>query len=74
MATDDTIKFTLSDSTHVIVKKLLGNKYDFELLLPTGNRKTFLWFINAENKLDDRKGNIDPIILEAIEQFKQLTG
>ncbi len=73
MAKNNPIKFTLSDSTCVIVKKVLNNKYDFELIMPNGNRKTFLWFINAVNELRDRKGNIDPIITEALQKFKKLT-
>ncbi|MEP6465167.1 MAG: hypothetical protein ABJB05_02625 [Parafilimonas sp.] len=47
----------------------MNNKFDFELIMPNGNRKTFLWFNNAINKLGDKKGNVDPVITEAVNQF-----
>jgi hypothetical protein len=69
MANDNSIRFTLSDDTHVIVKKVTNNKYDFELTLPNGNRKTFIWSANASNEFGDRNGNIDGRITEAVQQF-----
>ena len=69
MANDNPIRFTLSDDTHVIVKKVTNNKYDFELTLPNGNRKTFMWYINDTNEFGDRNGNIDVRITEAVQQF-----
>jgi hypothetical protein len=69
MANDSSIRFTLSDDTHVIVKKVTNNKYDFELTLPNGNRKTFIWSENSSNEFGDRNGNIDGRITEAVQQF-----
>ncbi len=69
MSNDNLSRFTLSDDTHVIVKKVMSNKYDFELTLPNGNRKTFIWFANALNEFGDRHGNIDGRITEAVQQF-----
>ena len=57
------------DDTRVIIKKAKNNKYDFELTLPNGNRKTFMWAINAENEFGDRHGNVDARITEALQQF-----
>ena len=69
MVNDVATRFTLSDNTIVIVKKVLNNKFDFELILPNGNRKTFFWFKDAVNELSDKKGNIDPVITEAVQKF-----
>ncbi len=69
MANDDSIRFTLSDTTSVIVRKVTNNKYDFELKLPNGNRKTFIWSINDANEFSDRHGNTDGKIIEAVQQF-----
>ena len=68
MANEYPIRFTLTDDTNVIVKKVTNNKYDFELTLSNGNRKTFIWTINIE-QFCDRTGSIDPLIAEAVNQF-----
>jgi hypothetical protein len=69
MTNDNSIRFTLSDDTRVIVKKVTNNKYDFELTLPNGNRKTFIWRGDALNEFGDRNGDIDGRITEAVQQF-----
>ncbi len=48
---------------------MTNNKYDFELKLPNGNRKTFIWSINDANEFGDRHGNTDGKIIEAVQQF-----
>jgi hypothetical protein len=70
MANDNGIRFTLSDNTLVLIKKVTNLKYDFELTFPNGSRKTFLWFVNIANEFSDRKGNIDRRITEAVQQFR----
>ena len=70
MANEESIRFTLSDDRNVIVKKVTNNKYDFELMLINGNRKTFRWCNNDANEFSDRKGNIDGRISEAVKQFQ----
>jgi hypothetical protein len=72
MANDDSIRFTLSDSTRVVVKKVTNNKYDFELSLANGNRKTFIWSGDGINNFSNRRGNTDRIIEEAINKFIDL--
>jgi len=69
MANENYVRFTLSDATHVVVKKVLNNKYDFELTLPNGNRKTFIWLANDEQEYRDRKGISDGLIDEAVNVF-----
>ena len=69
MTNDNSIRFTLSDDTRVIVKKVTNSKYDFELTLPNGNRKTFIWRGDASNEFGDRNGDIDGRITEAVQQF-----
>lgn len=72
MANENSVRFTLSDTTHVVVKKILNNKYDFELTLPNGNRKTFIWLVNDENEYMDRKGVSDRLISEAVNVFASI--
>jgi hypothetical protein len=69
---NDTIRFTLSDNTLVIIKKVTNIKYDFELTFSNGSRKTFLWFVDITNEFSDRKGNIDKRITESIQHFLAL--
>jgi hypothetical protein len=69
MANENPVRFTLSDSTHVVVKKVPNNKYDFELTLPNGNRKTFIWLANDENEYTDKKGIADGLVNEAVHVF-----
>jgi hypothetical protein len=72
MTNENPVRFTLSDTTHVVVKKVLNNKYDFELTLPNGNRKTFIWLENNENEFIDRKGISDKLITEAVTMFVRM--
>jgi len=69
---DDTVHFALSDRTLVIVKKVMNNKYDFQLKLYNGRRKTFVWSIDSVIDISDRKGLKDKIIMEAIKLFKEI--
>ena len=70
MADENSIRFTLSDDTHVVVKKVTNSKYDFELTLTNGNRKTFMWCDNDTNQFGDRNGDTDKRITEAVQQFQ----
>ena len=72
MANEHSIRFTLNDSTEVSVRKARNNTYDFELLFVNKGRKTFLWSNDFTNSVD-RKGNLDKIVAEAIEKFRQIT-
>ena len=72
MANEDSIRFTLSDNTTVVVKKVTNNKYDFELKLPNGNRKTFVWSGDGLSNFSNKKGTVDGIIKEAISKFIEL--
>lgn len=58
-------RFTLSDKTRVIVKKLLNNKYDFEMIMSNGNRTTFIWADTASYPVV----NYTDEVKEAIKQF-----
>lgn len=69
--TNNIVRFILPDHTLVAVKKALNNKYDFELTLPNGNRKTFIWSANDGNVFSDRNGKTDKRITEAIQQFSE---
>ena len=69
MTNDNPVRFTLNDNTFVIVKKVTNNKYDFELILSNGNRKTFVWNYGTSVDFKNRKGERDIIIIEAINKF-----
>jgi hypothetical protein len=69
MANENPIQFTLSDETHVIIKKVADNKYDFEMVLPNGSHKTFLWSLANDIAFEDRNGNLDLLVQEAIQRF-----
>jgi hypothetical protein len=69
MTNANPVRFTLNDNTVVVVKEVTNNKYDFEMILPNGNRKTFLWLSNTPGSYEDKKGNIDKRITEAIGKF-----
>ena len=58
MENKESTRFTLSDDTRVIVKKVTDHKYDFELTLTNGNRKTFRWYDNDANEFADCNGNM----------------
>jgi hypothetical protein len=73
MANEDSIRFTLSDNTDVVVKKVTNNKYDFELTLPNGNRKTFIWLGDGMYDFSNRRGSKDGIAEEAINRFIELS-
>ncbi len=68
MANDYPIRFTLSDNTLVIIKKVLNNKYDFEMIRPNGSRKTFIWAEDAAY-LNNHNENV---IKEAVQQFRNI--
>ncbi len=71
MTDENPVRFTLLDGTTVTVKKVTNNKYDFQLKLPNGNRKTFIWETGNEDEFSDRKGSKDVLIAEALKQFKE---
>lgn len=64
------IRFTLIDGTEVIVKKVTNNKYDFELMLLNGNRKTFLWAFDMPDLLKNIKGKTDQLAFDAVTMFR----
>lgn len=65
------IRFTLNDNTNVVVK-IINNKYDFELRLVNGNRKTFVWTLDMPGVSKNNNGKIDKLATEAITKFKLL--
>ncbi len=69
MSNENPIRFTLDDDTLVIVKEVTNSKYDFELILCNGSRKTFMWTYGASEIFIDKKGNKDARILEAVNKF-----
>lgn len=64
------IRFTLNDNTHVIVKATNNSKYDFELRLVNGNRKTFVWSLGMPEVFKYTKGKIDKLATEAVIKLK----
>lgn len=66
------IRFTLSDGTEVTIKKVKNDKYDFQLKLTNGSRKTFVWMTDGTNDFSDRKGIKDVLIVETLEQFSNM--
>lgn len=72
MAKITPIRFTLLDGTIVTVKKVADKKYDFQLQLPNGNRKTFIWLAEDAGEFNDRKGVKDIMVTGAIGQFLKL--
>lgn len=69
MANDCSIRFTLDNGTEVTVKEVTNTKYDFELLMVNGTRKTFLWTTDTPVSFDNRKGKIDAVATEAVNKF-----
>ena len=69
MANDYPIRFTLSDKTLVIIKKVLNNKYDFEMIRPGGSRKTFIW---CESSVQWLSNHGEDVIREAIQKFSHI--
>ena len=74
MPKEDPISFTLSDDTLVIIRKLTNNKYDFELTLPNGSHKTFLWSGGSDIVFKDRNGDMDALAQEAVQKLVGLIG
>lgn len=70
MVSESPVCFTLNNDIKIIVKKVANDKYDFELLLPNGSRKTFVWDINMPLDYADKKGNPDILVIEAIKEFQ----
>ena len=66
------LRFTLKDGTEVCVKKVTDFKYDFELKLINGNRKTFVWCYNMPQLVENNKGNVDKLASEAITKFNSV--
>lgn len=73
MTNTQPIRFTLTDGTGVIVRKVTDIKYDFELKLLNGNRKTFVWSYDMPQYVEN-KGGVDKIASEAITTFRTITG
>lgn len=69
MANDYSIRFTLNNGTEVTVKEVTDTKYDFELLMVNGTRKTFLWTKDTPASFDNRKGKADAVATEAVNKF-----
>lgn len=69
MTSNNPIRFTLNNNTLVIVKKMTNDKYDFELILCNGNRKTFMWTYGASHSFKDKNGNTDDLLNEAVGKF-----
>ena len=69
MANEDSIRFTLSDETRVIVKKVTNNKYDFELIFSNGSRKTFMWTLGDAMEFINHKGYVDKLVTDALKKF-----
>jgi hypothetical protein len=69
MTNENPVRFTLNDNTTVIVKKVTNNKYDFEMILPNGNRRTFVWANDKPFDLGGQKGYLDALAIEAVNRF-----
>ena len=69
MTNESPIRFTLDDNTQVIVKKVTNDRYDFELIMCNGSRKTFIWTYGTTADFTNRKGYHDPLVREAINRF-----
>ncbi|HEX5155232.1 MAG TPA: hypothetical protein VFW07_27510 [Parafilimonas sp.] len=69
MTNENPIRFTLTDNTNVIVKKVTNNKYDFELIFSNGSRRTFMWTYGTTVDLKNGKGKRDVLMIEAVNKF-----
>ena len=69
MANENPIRFTITNNTYVIVKKVADNKYDFELIFTNGSRKTFIWNSGTSVDYKNRKGDPEVLIIEAVKTF-----
>jgi len=69
MTNADSIRFTLDNSTNVIVKQVTDNTYDFELIFSNGSRRTFIWIYGTTVEFKNRKGNRDLLMIEAVDKF-----
>ena len=72
MTNENPVRFTLDNDIKIIVKKVANNKYDFELILPNGSRKTFVWDINMPLDYADKKGNPDVLVIQTIKKFQSI--
>ena len=69
MSNESPVRFTLTDNTRVIVKKVTNNRYDFELIFSNGSRKTFMWTLGASMEFINHKGNVDKLVNGILKKF-----
>ena len=69
MTNANPVRFTLTDNTRVIVKKVTNNRYDFELIFSNGSRKTFMWTLGASMEFINHKGNVDKLVNGILKKF-----
>jgi len=72
MTNENPVRFTLDNNTEVVVKKVANDKYDFNLLLVNGSRKTFVWSIGMPVFHADKKGNPDVLVTQAIQTLQSI--
>jgi len=72
MTNENPVRFTLDNNTEVVVKKVTNDKYDFNLLLVNGSRKTFVWSIDMPVYHADKKGNVDVLVTQAIQTLQSI--
>ena len=72
MTNENPVRFTLDNNTEVVVKKVTDDKYDFNLLLANGSRKTFVWSIDMPVYHTDKKGNLDVLVTQAIQTLQAI--
>jgi len=72
MTNENPVRFTLDNVIKIIVKKVANNKYDFEMLLSNGSRKTFIWNIDMQIDYADKKGNPDVLVIQTIKKFQSI--
>jgi len=69
MTNESPIRFTLTDNTSVIVKKVTNNRYDFELIFSNGSRRTFLWTYGLIADFKTTNVKRDALMVEAVNKF-----
>ena len=69
MTNETPIRFTITNNTFVIVKKVADNKYDFELIFTNGSRRTFIWNYGTSVDYKNRKGDTEKLNIEAVNKF-----
>jgi len=72
MTNEDPVRFTLFNNIEVVVKKVANDKYDFNLLLVNGSRKTFVWSVDMPVYHADKKGNPDVLVTQAIQTLQSI--